>query len=307
MKTKSQHRMLALTSLLTLTLFATAGCQEPDKSGEIKAAPDPASAKAPVETPAPTCPAYPSILYKSAPATTLANDHLALLAKGQSTCDTPALTNYTCSFSKQERMGGFLKDQQVVDVKFREKPFSVAMAWTKNAPLADRLIYVEGLYKDADGKSQMLVRPKGGFAQLLAGKSVLRAPDGKDAMRQTLKPCTQFGFRNMLTALVDVYQQAEKAGDLQQFTAEMPIGIGERECTLLIRVLTDEGGKKNYPAYITEICLDNETHLPLRVTGYDKKGRLLCDYKYQNLKLNPGLADKDFTPQANRIEPPKKK
>ena len=59
--------------------------------------------------------------------------------------------------------------------------FSVAMAWTQNAPLGDRVLYVEGKYDN-----KMMVRPKAPFLQAITGGSVLRKPDGPEAMRNTL-------------------------------------------------------------------------------------------------------------------------
>ncbi len=230
------------------------------------------------------------------------SDHLALLAEAVESYEKLKIHDYTCLFVKQETMNGRLGDEQNIEVKFMPSPFSVFMNWTKNAPLGDRLVFVEGQYKDSKGRSRMVVRPKGGFARMLVGKSVLKLPDGPDALKSTLRPCTMFGFRNGLQSLIDIYALAKKNGDLKQSFGGMT-EIGGRKCIVLVRELPE---KKEYPSKITEICLDIETLMPLRIIGYDWKNRFSCNYEYHDVIFNAGLKEKDFTPKACGIAPPKK-
>ncbi|MBN1942122.1 MAG: DUF1571 domain-containing protein [Phycisphaerae bacterium] len=229
-------------------------------------------------------------------------DHVALLKEGLAKYDALPVKGYTCRFVKREKLGGSLGLEQEVDVKFLGEPFSVAMVWTKNPPLGDALIYVAGEYKDEKGNSRMLVRPKPAF-QWLVGKSVLKAPDGPDAMRSSLRPVTKFGFRNGLESLLEVYEQAQASGECKMRYSGVT-DVGGRKCVVLTRILPKG---KDYPAKVTETCIDVETLLPLRIVGYDWDNSLLCNYEYHDVKLNPGLQAKDFTPQANGIAPPKKK
>lgn len=230
-------------------------------------------------------------------------DHLALLSRAKASYEKMNIHDYTCIFIKQETMGGRLGKEQNIQVKFMPNPFSIAMIWTKNAPLGDRLVFVEGKYKDSKGRSRMLVRPKGGFAQLLVGKSVLKLPDGPDAMKNTLRPCTMFGFKNGLQSLIDVYTQAKANGDLKQSFGGVT-EVGGRKCIILIRQLPQ---KKEYPSRITETCLDIKTLMPLRIVGYDWQNRFWCNYEYHDVKFNVGLKEKNFTPKACGIAPPKEK
>ena len=43
-----------------------------------------------------------------------------------------SIRDYTCTFAKQELLGRKLSTEQVMNVSFREKPFSVRMEWVKN-------------------------------------------------------------------------------------------------------------------------------------------------------------------------------
>ena len=232
-------------------------------------------------------------------------DHIRLLKQALAKYEEQKISNYTCTLEKQEFIQGSMKKVQVVSVKFMEKPFSLFMEWKKNPPLGDRFVYVEGRYSDKNNRSQMLVRPKGIFS-LLAGKSVLRLPDCKDAMKNTLKPCTEFGFNSALNALQKYYLLAEQ-NNVLNIASGGGIEIGGRKCVVLIReIRTESAGDEGYPAKITEVCLDVETLLPLRIVGYDWDNRMFCTYEFRDVKINPGLTEKDFTPEACGIEPPKK-
>jgi len=214
-------------------------------------------------------------------------DHIALLKLALAHYDRN-YHDYTCTFIKQERISGRLKDEQWIDVKFMDKPFSVAMKWVKNAPIGDRILYVGGKYN-----GQMLVRPKGFLFKLVGTQ--MRRPDGPDAMSNTLRPVTMFGFRKCLESLLDVYEAAESRGDADcSFLGYRK--IGGRHAMVLQRVLPPRG---DYPAKTTTWYLDTETLVPLGLEGTDWDDRLLCSYMYKDIRFNVGLAADDFDPAAN--------
>lgn len=203
--------------------------------------------------------------------------------------------DYTCTFSKTERIDGQLRATQKVDVKFRQAPFSVAMHWLVNAPTADRMLFVQGKY---DG--QMLVMPKG-MLSLVTGGAVLRDPAGKDAMANTLRPVSMFGFENAMTNLLDVYQIAAKRNELQTSF----LGYGEicgRKVFILQRVLPYTKEYAARAAKTTVVYLDVEYLVPLALENHDWTDQLVSKYTYSDIKFNLGLGDKDFTPEANDIQ-----
>lgn len=237
-------------------------------------------------------------------------DHLALLRLCKQTHQQRELLGgYTCTFIKQERIRGDLGDEQHIDVKFRPRPFSVAMHWTQNAPTGDAILYVQGQYQNDEGQSQMLVRPASTFLQKLTGGSVLRLPDGKDAMKNTLRPCTQFGFTNGIDSLIEVYELARQRGESEERfgTVDPDTGqtirhaqVGGRDCVILERILPYREDV-DYPAARTLVFIDIDRLLPLRVIGYDWQGRLSCNYEYHDVNFDVALSEQDFTPQANNI------
>jgi hypothetical protein len=225
-------------------------------------------------------------------------DHLALLKRSLADYRARTVKGQTCTFVKQERIDGKLGKVQHIAVKFTPSPFRLAMRWTKNPPLADALVYVEGRYRDKDGRSRMAVRPTGLLA--IAGTQ-LRLPDGEDAMKNTLRPCTQFGFENSLTSLIETYESARRAGQCEENYGGVA-DIHGRPCAILLRTLPDG---KDYPAKKTFTFLDVETLLPMRVVGYDWDDRLLCDYEVRDLVFTAEIGEADFTLPANGIKPPK--
>ncbi len=225
-------------------------------------------------------------------------NHLALLERCMEEWEQKDIGSYTCTFKKQERIGDDLRKRQVIAVKFRPEPFSVAMTWKENPPTGDTLVYVAGKYGDKNGKSQMVVRPANILLRKLVGGSVKRLPDCKTAMKNTLRPCTEFGFANSLRSLYDVYREGHERGECEDRYGGVA-EIAGRQCVVLERYLN--GDRPSYPAYKTLAYIDLEHLIPLRIDGYDRNGELLCYYQFDDINFNAGLSDDDFTPAANGI------
>lgn len=224
-------------------------------------------------------------------------DHIALLNYCLENYGR-SYTDYTCTLIKQERIGGKLGTEQEITTKFKESPFSVAMQWTRNAPLGDRVLFVKGKFDD-----NMLVRPSNSLLRMLAGGAVQRKPDGADAMRNTLRPVSLFGFRNGLLELVKVYVAAREAGQLTEKFGGFA-DVAGRKTIVLERYLPPSD---NYPAWKTLVYIDPEYLVPVCIEGYGWDEQLSSRYVYQNIKFNPGLTDDDFLPEANDLKVAKKK
>ncbi len=223
-------------------------------------------------------------------------DHIALLELCLE--NARQYNDYTLTFIKQEVLRGTLRDQQTIEVAFRRRPFSVAMKWIENAPKADRLLYVEGMW---DG--QMLIRPTGWAAQLATGGQTFRNPTGEQVMESTLRPVTMFGFENSLKSLLEVYRIAKERGELiEEFGGFGQ--IGGRNALMLIRRLPPAD---DYPSAKTITYIDLEYLVPIMVKGYDwttPEPQFMCLYVFQDIRFNVGLPDDRFTPQANDMQNP---
>jgi len=219
-------------------------------------------------------------------------DHVALLKQAIGHYRA-SYQDYTCTFMKTERIDGRQRDEQEIRVKFRDKPFSVAMAWVRNEPVADRVLYIEGRN---DGN--MLVRPTAGLLRALAGKAIPRRPDGPQAMANSLRPVTRFGFHRVMKSLLGVYAEAarRKEGEIAFLGYKE---LGGRRVMVLRRVLP---ARKQYPAKTTTWYLDVEHLVPLGLEARDWDDQPVYRYLYVDVRFNVGLTDEDFSLEANEMK-----
>ena len=215
-------------------------------------------------------------------------DHIALLKLAAARYDR-TVSDYTCTFIKRERLHGKLGAAQEIQVKFLDKPFSVAMRWTRNAPIGDRVLYVEGKHG-----GNMLIRPKGLLSWV---GTVKRRPDSPAVMSNTLRPISMFGFRRGLNSLLAVYETAKARGDLQ-FSLLGYKDVAGRKALVLSRLLP---AKDEYPVAKTLIYLDVETLLPICIEAWDWQGNLESRYVYKDIEFNVGLTEADFEPAKNGL------
>ena len=214
-------------------------------------------------------------------------DHVTLLNWSLETYQK-RVHDYTGTFLKQERINGKLKKTEQIAIMFKEKPFSIFMQWEKNAGSGDKMLYVEG-----SNDNQMLVHPTGLWAWI---KSVQRDPQGKDAKKAALRTCDQFGFYRSMKSLVELYETAQKRGDLKTRSLG-ETKVDGRPCIALERILP----KDKYPYPRTVVEIDVEYLLPVKVSMYDGQNQLIGNYIFLNLKFNTGLTNDRFTPKACKL------
>jgi hypothetical protein len=195
------------------------------------------------------------------------------------------------TFTKQERVNGKLKKEQVISFMFKEEPFSVIMEWEKNAGSIDKLLYVE---KQDVKDNKMLVHPTGLLSWI---KSVERDPHCDDVYKTSRKPCDRFGFGRMMEDLIKVYALAKQQDDLQtKYLGKKE--INGRKCILIERTLPP---KEEYPCKKMVAAIDLEYLVPIYVTSYDWQDELVSRYEYTNLQFNVGLRLAQFTAKANKL------
>lgn len=201
------------------------------------------------------------------------------------------ISDYTCTLIKQERINGRVGQEQHIDVKFLQEPFSVAMLWTQNAPISDRLLYVEGENVE-NGVSMMLLKPKGLLSWV---GTVKRDPEGEEVMSNTLRPVTLFGFRRGLVSLVEVYELAQSRDELE--TEYMGLReVNGRQTLMLRRTLPP---RDDYPAEVTDVYIDAELLVPVCIEAADWGDQFESRYIYTDIRTNVGLTPADFTEDAN--------
>ena len=195
------------------------------------------------------------------------------------------ITDYTCTFQRQELVNGKLGKTEIVALKFREEPLAVYMKWRNGPNKGQEVIYAQGRN---DGK--LVVHP-GGLTGAIFRK-VFIEPDGKLAMKQSRRPITQAGMAHQLEVVIP----------------EIETGFARGDCCLEYIGIRDECGR---PAYVFKrtfpkkdgytchqlfIYIDQQFLVTVRTEAYDWEGRLVSDYRYTDLQINPGLTDDDFDP-----------
>jgi len=202
--------------------------------------------------------------------------------------------DYTCTFVKQERVGGRLKDEQETRVRFREDPFSVNMLWIRNADQARRVIYVEGRWTGRRGEKLAAVEPAGSIARLFVS-DVLRPIDGVEARAAARKTIDQFGFARTLRRILKFCDLAAEHGELDiKYLGEG--SFAGRATYLLERRLPYKGDAGLYPDRLLIIHIDQEYLLPTSCASYadEAQTELLGRYVLRDVRFNVGLTDSDF-------------
>jgi len=199
--------------------------------------------------------------------------------------------DYTCKFIKQEFVRGALTLEQEIRVKFREGPFAVFMQWEKNPTMVDRVLYVKG-----HNDNMAMVKPAGWLGWFVRSH-VKRPVDSPDSAKVSRRRLDQFGFANALKLILEVNKQAQKNGELSfSYT-----GTGEvdgRKTYVFERFLPE---KPCYPDQHLVVHIDQEWMVPVGTFSYDARGQLLGKYVYHDVKLNVGLAFREFTASANGL------
>jgi hypothetical protein len=196
--------------------------------------------------------------------------------------------DYTATMVKRERTDGQLSEENVINVKVRQQPFSVycgVLAPKKG----DEAIYIEG---QNDGK--MLCHTTG---LILGLRTWALSPDDRFAMEGQHYPITEIGVLNLCRRLIEVAEEDLKYDECE-VKFDRQAKLNGRSCTLV--EVTHPLPRKHFRYHVARIYVDNELKVPVRFEAYDwpksadAAPELIESYEYRDLKMNVGLADSDF-------------
>lgn len=256
-----------------------------------------ASAKADSAPPTVVAPAVPPF------ESLLATDPIAALRHLHAEA-RDANKEYTCLFTRQERLSSGVGPDQDIRVKFRPNPHSVQMEFVRNPNLVKRVIYVDGRWLDESAsdpqlRDQALVQPYGLAGVLI--KSLKQPIRGTMAKRSGRRTIDQFGFVNALDLIATYCEKADAEGTLT-LTYEGVAEFEGRRVWVLKRVLPYTGPDGKYPDRVAIFYIDQEYRVPIAVHTYsDDAARpedLLGKYEYREINFSPGLTDADFDPST---------
>jgi hypothetical protein len=219
-----------------------------------------------------------------------ATDPLAFLNKCLERYDHDEIQGYRLVLQKQERIGDVLKPIEVIEVSFRARPYSVFMHWHEGARGITSALYVQG---ENDGK--VLVHPTGvlGWLHPVAPLD----PKGTLAREASRYNIAEFGFKKMLERTLADWKAAREKGTLHAEylgTRKLP-AAGDRLCYVLRRTLRQPDAEGIQEA---TVYLDVETWFPIGTVLHGEGGKLIGEYFYRDIHLNPTFAPDQFTSAA---------
>jgi hypothetical protein len=194
---------------------------------------------------------------------------------------------YSLTMQKQERIGGHLQKKEIMEVQFREEPYSVLMRWTEGMRLVERSLYVEG-----ENDNKVVVRPAGLAAVFV--KVVTRDPDGAEAKQAGRYTIKEFGLRKGTDRTLTSWKEGKERGDLTiQYLGEKKVKeAGDRVCWALRRLVAKPAADG-----VTDLTIfvDKETWLQVGSILKGAEGELIADYFFRDIKLNPEFKKDQFT------------
>jgi hypothetical protein len=199
--------------------------------------------------------------------------------------------DYTCTFTKRERIDGRLTAPHVMAMKARTNPRSVYVKFQQ--PNQGReAIYVQGRNRDR------IVAHDVGITKFLAGTMHLD-PRGSMAMEENRHPVTEAGIGTLIDTVAK-HWATELTPEESVLTFHIGARVGDRSCTMIESVHPEH--RSNFLFHKVKLYIDQEHGLPIRFEAYDWPRRpgaapeLVEEYSYLDLRLNVGLHDHDFDP-----------
>jgi hypothetical protein len=199
------------------------------------------------------------------------------------------IKDYSCIFTKRERVNGALLPYEQMFMKVRQQPFSVYMYFLGPEDVkGQQVVYVAG-----QNSGKMIAQPIG-----LKGKfgPYHLDPNGRFAMEGQRYPITNAGIINLTAQLIDEGMRDRRFPqcEVKEYKGAK---VGDRTCTV-----TEITHPKlpQFQYYKARIFVDDEWNIPIRLESYlwpEKPGGeplLLEEYTYTNFKFNNGFTDADF-------------
>lgn len=198
---------------------------------------------------------------------------------------------YSALLSKHERLEGQLGPPEVLQVAFREHPYSVRLRWLEGTRRAGTVLYVKG-----ENRDHLLIRPAGRLLSLVG--IVERDPYGEDARQNGRYRLPEFGIRHGTERTLACWRAASKRQTLHvQYLGTKPVPqLGNRTCHVLHR--TDYDYPEDDGIADLLLYVDVQNWLQIGTVLRDAKGDLIAEYYFRDLHLNPTFPPDQFTRQG---------
>jgi hypothetical protein len=202
------------------------------------------------------------------------------------------LKDYTCTFTKRERVGDELMPEERNALKLRHEPFSVYLRVIEpKASAGQEVVFVEGRN---NGK---LIAHTTGFGSNVIGRISLD-PYGFIATRGNRYTIKDVGLKNLVKKLLELGARKEL---FRESTVKIEsTAFADRPCTQ-VEIISPRP-LDDFRLAIARIVLDKEWDVPVHFESHEwpagdgGKPLLSETYSYYDLELNVGLTDRDFDP-----------
>lgn len=195
--------------------------------------------------------------------------------------------SYTAIFHKQQRIAGELLKEENIFLKFRKKPYSLYMKWVTEPYKGSELLYVVGWNKGR------IKAHRGGFFSFIVRNL---DPNNPGLLENDLRPVTSTGVGFLLQTVAINMRKAIKAGVLR-FTNRGDANVYGRNTQVMVIDIQPNENAEDYDGAHFVINQDVESKILLRIRVYNRDGRLVENYGYENLNLDAHLSDADFDPK----------
>ena len=198
-----------------------------------------------------------------------------------------SVESYTAIFHKQQRIASELLEEENIFLKFRKKPYSLYMKWVTEPYKGSELLYVVGWNKGR------IKAHRGGFFSFIVRNL---DPNNPGLLENDLRPVTSTGVGFLLQTVAINMRKAIKAGVLR-FTNRGDENVYDRNTQVMVIDIQPNENAEDYDGAHFVINQDVESKIILRIRVYDRDGRLVENYGYENLNLDAHLSDADFDPK----------
>lgn len=193
--------------------------------------------------------------------------------------------DYTALFRKRVRINGEQRPEEISFLKF-QKPFKVYMRWLPGPHEGREALYVEGANED-----KVLIHEAHGFVSFF---SFLIDPGGRHVLKYSRYPFTEIGIGRLIERIDRDARRAWARGELRLVDRGRD-KIEGREVRQVEGILPQDP-RAEYSSYRMILAIDEENGLPIKASIYDWEDLLMGEYIYSDLRLNPGLGERDFDP-----------
>jgi len=204
--------------------------------------------------------------------------------------DQQKIQGYSVIFHKQEWIGDKLQPSEDIQRYYRERPDSLFMQRHRGQRKADSSLYVEG-----ENGGKMLAKPAGLAAVFV--KVVERDVDGDDARQSGRYTMKEFGLKGAIQKTYRDWKAAKEKGKLRvEYLGVRKVReAGDRLCYTLRRICAEP--EEDQVTDVT-IYIDKETWLQIGSVLKDEKGRLIGEYMFRDLHVNPEFKPDQFKRSA---------